>query len=107
MIPPEWQDAGDNLWGVLRGRGLSDVVESFVRAGWTSRPSSWCAYEVGTTWCEAELDAVGETEILLSGVTDPDGLDALAALLSRSGLGFRLELYDGNGELRREIIAAV
>jgi hypothetical protein len=100
---PEWREAENNLCGVLRGRGTSAVAERFVEAGWTSRSSSWEAYEVGTSWCRVELAPVDGPDILLNGVVDPDRLDDLAALLARFGLSFGLELYDEQGGLRREV----
>ncbi|MFE7236472.1 hypothetical protein [Streptomyces sp. NPDC057596] len=102
---PEWQDADNNLCGVLHGNlDTSAVAERFVRAGWRSRSSSWDTYEVETDWCRADLDPVEGSDTLLSGVIDPGKLDALAVLLSRFGLSFGLELYDEQGSLRRETI---
>ncbi|WP_181796045.1 hypothetical protein [Streptomyces sp. WELS2] len=98
-----WLDAANNLCGILRGRGTSAVAELFVGAGWSSRSSSWEGYEVETRWCRVELDPLDRAETLLNGVVDPGGLDGLASLLSRSGVGFVLELYDESGDLLREI----
>ncbi|MEU8521816.1 hypothetical protein [Streptomyces sp. NBC_01216] len=86
-LAPEWQEADNNLCGVLRGRfGTSAVAECFVRAGWKSRSSSWDAYEVETSWCRVDLDPVDGSDTLLNGVTDPDEFDALAALAVRAEL---------------------
>ncbi|WP_405536553.1 hypothetical protein OG787_26140 [Streptomyces sp. NBC_00075] len=103
-LAPALREAGNNLCGVLRGHlDASAVAEHFVRAGWTSRSSSWDAYEVGTGWCRVDLEPADGPDILLNGVIAPDGLDALATLLSRLGLRFGLELYDDEGGLCREI----
>ncbi|MFG3509974.1 hypothetical protein ACGF5F_31235 [Streptomyces sp. NPDC047821] len=99
-----WQESDNNLCGVVRGRlAASTVAELLVRASWKSRSSSWDGYEVETIWCQAEVDPVQGTGILLNGVIDPDKLDVLATLLARLGTSFSLELYDGNGALVREI----
>ncbi|MFJ4548748.1 hypothetical protein ACIP4X_05900 [Streptomyces sp. NPDC088817] len=100
---PRWQEADNNLCGVLRGRRTPAVAEHSVGAGWKSRSSSWDAYEVETRWCSVELDPWEGPDTLLNGVIDPDKLDALATLLSRFGLSFELELYDESGGLLREI----
>ncbi|MGW5104397.1 hypothetical protein [Streptomyces sp. NPDC004100] len=102
-LAPRLQGADNNLSGILRGRDTSSVVARFVGAGWRSRSSSWEGYEVGTDWCEVELDPVGRRETLLNGVVDPDGLDALAALLTRFGVSFQLELCDESGRTVREV----
>ncbi|MFF2410701.1 hypothetical protein [Streptomyces sp. NPDC058092] len=76
-LAPDWQEADNNLCGVLRGRlDTSAVAERFVRAGWKPRSSSWDAYEVETSWCRIELDPVDGADTLLNGVIDPDRLDA-------------------------------
>ncbi|MFI0943871.1 hypothetical protein [Streptomyces sp. NPDC021020] len=92
-LDPAWWDAANNVYGTLRGRRMSGVVEWFAVAGWGYRSSSWHGYEVETSWCRVELDPLGGGEILLNGVVDPARFDALAALLARSGLGYGLELY--------------
>ncbi|WP_105974747.1 hypothetical protein [Streptomyces geranii] len=105
-LAPGLRETDNNLCGVLRGRlDVSAVAGHFVRAGWTSRSSSWDAYEVGTSWCRVDLDPAAGPDILLNGVIAPDRLDTLATLLSRFGLSFGLELYDDEGGLRREITA--
>ncbi|MFD8805313.1 hypothetical protein [Streptomyces sp. NPDC059597] len=103
-LAPHLHHAGNNLSGTLRGRATSSVASRFVGAGWRSRSSSWEGYEVGTDWCEVELDPVGKRETLLNGVVDPDGLDALAALLTWFGVSFRLELCDERGGPVREVV---
>lgn len=102
-LDPEWAEVGNNVNGILHGcRDASPVAELFVRAGWRSRSSSWHGYEVGTRWCEVELDPVDGPDILLNGVVDPRRLDDLVGLLHRFGLTYSLELYDGDGTLARE-----
>ncbi|WP_336318736.1 hypothetical protein [Streptomyces lavendofoliae] len=102
-LDSEWAEAENNVCGTLHGRrDASPVAERFVRAGWRSRSSSWNGYEVGTRWCEVELDPVDGRGILLNGVIDPGRLDDLADLLHRFGLTYSLELYDGDGSLARE-----
>ncbi|MFF1412902.1 hypothetical protein ACFVX6_24540 [Streptomyces sp. NPDC058289] len=103
-LAPDWREAANNVYGVLRGRfSTSAVAERFVLAGWKSRPASWDAYEVETSWCRVDLAPVDGSDTLLNGVADPDKFDALAMLLSRFGLSFDLELYDDEGGLLREI----
>ncbi|MGV9428144.1 hypothetical protein ACWDO7_28170 [Streptomyces sp. NPDC003656] len=103
-LGPEWQTAGNNVCGVLRGWGdVSRAAARFVRAGWWARSSDWESYEVGTEWCAVELTPVGGSEVLLNGVVDPGRLDDLVVLLSGPGVGFGVELYDGRGELCREV----
>jgi hypothetical protein len=105
-LDPEWAEVGNNVNGVLHGcRDASPVAERFVRVGWRSRSSSWNGYEVGTRWCEVELDPVDGPDVLLNGVVDPRRLDDLAGLLHRFGLTYSLELYDGDGTLVREVRA--
>lgn len=55
---------------------------------------------VETGWCRIEVDPTGG-DTLLNGVVDPQRFDDLAALLTRFGLPFSLELYDDAGELPR------
>ncbi|CAL9437815.1 hypothetical protein SUDANB126_02199 [Streptomyces sp. enrichment culture] len=105
-LAPEWAEAGNNVNGILHGcRDASPVAERFVRAGWRSRSSSWHGYEVGTRWCEVELDPAEGPDVLLNGVVDPQRLDDLADLLRRLGLTYSLELYDEDGTPVREIRA--
>lgn len=101
-----WVEVGNNVSGIVRGcRGASIVAEHFVRAGWGSRSSSWHGYELETAWCQVEIEPIEGSEVLLNGVVDPERLDELCGLLYRSGLGFSLELYDGDRVLIREIRA--
>ncbi|MFF4155057.1 hypothetical protein ACFYZU_33185 [Streptomyces sp. NPDC001651] len=99
-----WVELANNVAGILHGcRDASPVAERFVRAGWRSSSSSWYGYEVGTSWCEVELDRVDGPDVLLNGVVAPHRFDDLAALLNRFGLTYTLELHHGNGTLIREI----
>jgi hypothetical protein len=103
-LSSEWAELGNNVCGILHGcRNLSLVAEHFVRAGWRSRSSSWDGYEVGTDWCEAELDCLDGVDDLLNGVIAPHRLDNLADLLHRFGLTYTLELNDEHGTLVREL----
>ncbi|MGC5233053.1 hypothetical protein [Streptomyces albogriseolus] len=102
-LAPEWTKLSNNVCGVLHGhREAASMAERFERLGWRSRSSSWCGYEVGTTWCEVELEAVDGQDVLLNGVVDPSRFDDLAALLDRFGLTYTLELYDEDVDLLRE-----
>ncbi|WP_435232579.1 hypothetical protein [Streptomyces althioticus] len=66
--------------------------------------SSWHGYEVRTTWCEVELEPAEVPDVLLNGVVDPSRFDDLATVLTRCGAGtYRLELYDEDGGLLREM----
>ncbi|MFI9420086.1 hypothetical protein [Streptomyces werraensis] len=78
------------------------MAERFERLGWRSRSSSWYGYEVGTTWCEIEFEAIDGQDVLLNGVVAPSRFDDLAALLTRFGASYTLELYDENDNLLRE-----
>ncbi|WP_329395058.1 hypothetical protein [Streptomyces melanogenes] len=103
-LDDRWSESDNNLCGGLPdSRDTSQVAERFVRAGWRSRSSSWEGYELETSWCRVEADPVDGSATLLNGVVDPDRLDDLAALLTRFGLRFTLELYDEGGDLVREI----
>ncbi|MEV6007679.1 hypothetical protein AB0M29_12800 [Streptomyces sp. NPDC051976] len=105
-LDPQWTDLNNNLCGVVQGcQDTSTVAAAFVRAGWSSRSSSWYGYEVETVWGQIELDPIEGREVLLNGVVDPQRIDDLAGLLSRFGLRFNLELYSNTGELVREIRA--
>ncbi|MEW2250665.1 hypothetical protein AB0907_25460 [Streptomyces sp. NPDC006975] len=105
-LDPEWAETENNVCGTLHGRrDVSSVAERFVRAGWRSRSSSWYGYEVGTSWCQVELDPVEGPDILLNGVVDPRRIDELAGILHRFGLTYSLELYDGDDTLVRDIRA--
>ncbi|MEU5507917.1 hypothetical protein [Streptomyces fungicidicus] len=103
-LAPEWTALDNNLAGILPGhRDASYAAERFVRAGWRSTSSSWHGYEVGTRWCELNLDPTDDHCVLLNGVIAPDHLTTLAALLDRFELPYSLELYDETGTLTREI----
>ncbi|MEV5368326.1 hypothetical protein AB0N12_03070 [Streptomyces albogriseolus] len=102
-LAPEWTILSNNVCGVLHShRDAAAMAERFERLGWRSRSSSWHGYEVGTTWCEVELDPIDGQDVLLNGVADPSRFDDLAALLTRCGATFTLELYDENDNLLRE-----
>ncbi|MFE5187143.1 hypothetical protein [Streptomyces sp. NPDC056628] len=97
-------DLANNVAGILHGcQDASPIAERFVRAGWRSSSSSWHGYEVGTAWCEVELDPVDGPDVLLNGVVDPRRFEDLAALFNRFGLTYTLELYDETDTLIREI----
>ncbi|MEV5613794.1 hypothetical protein [Streptomyces sp. NPDC052225] len=103
-LAPQWADLANNVSGVAQAcQDASPVAAAFVRAGWSSRSSSWHGYEVETSWARLELDPTAEREVLLNGVIDPHRLDDLATLLSRFGLRFTLELCDDDNALLREI----
>ncbi|WP_372350207.1 hypothetical protein [Streptomyces sp. KL116D] len=105
-LDPQWTDVDNNVSGVVQGcRDASPVAAAFVRAGWSSRSSSWYGYEVETNWARLELDLIEGREVLLNGVIAPQRLDDLAGLLSRFGLRFTLELCDDTNALVREIRA--
>ncbi|WP_285549564.1 hypothetical protein [Streptomyces lavendulae] len=72
--------------------------------GRSSRAASWESYEVGTSWCRLEVEATDD-RTLLNGVVGPRRFADLAALLTRFGLEFGIELYDDDGALLREIQA--
>ncbi|MEV7991975.1 hypothetical protein AB0O67_08670 [Streptomyces sp. NPDC086077] len=102
-LDPEWVEVGNNTCGVLHGcRDASAVAQHFVRAGWSSRSSSWHSYEVETNWGQLEVDPIEDASVLLNGVVDPQRFDEIDGLLSRFGLGYSLELYEGDGSLVRE-----
>jgi hypothetical protein len=62
----------NNVCGVVQGgRGAAPVAAAFVRAGWSSRSSSWHGYEVETSWGQIELDPIKAREVLLNGVIGP------------------------------------
>ncbi|MGB9995288.1 hypothetical protein ACPMJQ_11955 [Streptomyces pseudogriseolus] len=102
-LAPEWRNLSDNVCGILHGLGdAAPIAVRFERHGWSSRSSSWYGYEVGTTWCELELESADGPDVLLNGVMDPSRFTDLAALLDRFGLSYTLELYDEEGDLLRE-----
>ncbi|MFF1779788.1 hypothetical protein [Streptomyces virginiae] len=104
-LEPVWLEINNNVCGGLTGApSASLVAQRFVEAGWSSRSASWESYEVETSWCRVELEAT-DGRTLLNGVVDPDRFVDLAALLTRFGLRFSIELYDDDGELLREIQA--
>ncbi|NEC52561.1 hypothetical protein G3I18_28985 [Actinospica acidiphila] len=94
----------NNVCGTLHGhRDAAPIAERFERLGWSTRSSSWEGYEVGTTWCEVELEPTDDKAVLLNGVVDPSRFDDLAAVLTRCGATtYTLELYDENDCLLRE-----
>ncbi|MET9496753.1 hypothetical protein [Streptomyces sp. NPDC006552] len=103
-LAPHWHDAANNISGIARAcRDAAPVAAAFVRAGWSSRSSSYDGYEVWTSWARLELDPLEGEEVLLNGVTDPEHVNTLATLLSRSGFGFVLEPSDDADELVREV----
>ncbi|MFZ4244608.1 hypothetical protein ACOZDF_04625 [Streptomyces griseoincarnatus] len=102
-LAPEWTDISNNVCGILHGhRDAALMAERFERLGWRSRSSSWHGYQVGTTWCEVELELVDGQDVLLNGVVDPSRFDDLAAQLTRCGATYTLELFDENDNLLRE-----
>ncbi|MFE1261088.1 hypothetical protein ACFW5X_11220 [Streptomyces albogriseolus] len=104
-LAPEWTDLSNNVCGTLHGhRDAGPIAERFERLGWRTRSSSWHGYEVGTTWCEIELEPVDGQDVLLNGVVDPSRFDDLAALLDRFGLTYTLELYDEDDNLRASAV---
>ncbi|MFE2323758.1 hypothetical protein ACFXD5_07510 [Streptomyces sp. NPDC059385] len=104
-LEPVWLEINNNVCGGLKGApSASLVAQRFIGAGWSSRPASWESYEVETSWCRIEVEAT-DTRTLLNGVVDPDRFADLAALLTRFGLPFSIELYDDDGELLQEIQA--
>lgn len=104
-LDPVWLEINNNVCGGLAGApSASSVAAKFIGAGWSSRSASWESYEVETGWCRIEVDPA-EGDTLLNGVVDPRRFEDLAALLTRFGLPFSLELCDDDGELLREIEA--
>ncbi|MFD8014807.1 hypothetical protein [Streptomyces sp. NPDC058955] len=105
-LDPAWLEISNNVCGGLAGApSASWVAERFIGAGWSSQSgSSWESYEVETSWCRIEVDPT-DGDTLLNGVVDPHRFEELAALLTRLGLSFSLELYDDDGRLLREIEA--
>ncbi|WP_143662307.1 hypothetical protein [Streptomyces sp. Amel2xC10] len=102
-LAPEWAEVGNNVCGILRGfRDASAVAQHFVKAGWSSRSSSWHDYEVETSWCQLEVAPADGPDVLLNGVVDPQRFDELDGVLRRSGLRYSLELYKGDDLLVRD-----
>ncbi|MFD0369624.1 hypothetical protein [Streptomyces sp. NPDC127114] len=105
-LDPVWLELDDNVYGSLaQDASASSLAERFVGSGWSSRSMSWDSYEVETGWCRLEIDPT-EEDTLLHGVVDPARFEDLAALVTRFGLRFSLELYDEDGELLRTAEAA-
>ncbi|MEW2497285.1 hypothetical protein AB0942_27685 [Streptomyces nodosus] len=103
-LAPQWAEIGNNICGTLHAcRDASALAERFVRVGWSSRSSSWHAYEVETSWCQMEIEPIEGADVLLNGIVDPSRVDELAELLDRWGLKYSLELYDKDGFMVREI----
>lgn len=103
-LDPQWTDVGNNVCGVVDGcRDAYAAASAFVRAGWSRRSSSWHGWEVEISWGQIDLDPIEGRKVLLNGVIDPRRVDEFAGLLSRFGLRFTLELYNGSDELVREI----
>ncbi|MFF0436136.1 hypothetical protein ACFYU9_28495 [Streptomyces sp. NPDC004327] len=103
-LDASWADVNNNVCGVLHGcRDASAVAARFVRAGWSSRSSSWDGYELETSWCQVEIDPVDGPDVLLSGVVDPARFEALGRLLAAFGFAHTLELSDENDVSVREI----
>ncbi|MFB6582990.1 hypothetical protein ACFCYC_37235 [Streptomyces sp. NPDC056402] len=88
--------------GVFPGhRSAGDVAAFFVRAGWSSRSSSWEGYEVESPLARLEIEP-GHDGVLLHGEADAGRLDALTAVLSARDLPFSVEFYGDDGALLRE-----
>ncbi|MGW7056538.1 hypothetical protein [Streptomyces sp. NPDC054887] len=105
-LDPVWLEISNNVCGDLAGAPSAALVaERFTEAGWSSRSASWESYEVETNWCRLEVDPT-DGDTLLHGVVDPQRFEDLAALVTRFGLRFRLELYDDDGELLQQTEAA-
>ncbi|WP_329202655.1 MULTISPECIES: hypothetical protein [unclassified Streptomyces] len=104
-LDPVWFEINNNVCGSLAGAPSASLVAGkFVGAGWSARSASWESYEVETSWCRIEVDPT-DGDTLLNGVVDPQRFEHLAALLTRFGLRFKLELYHDDGELLRKIEA--
>ncbi|MCO4697998.1 hypothetical protein LRR80_04067 [Streptomyces sp. RO-S4] len=101
-LAEEWANSDYSVCGILHGhRDGHSMAERLGCLGWRSRSSSWHGYEVGTDWCEFELEP-DDQDVLLNGVVAPHRFDDLTALLTRFGVTYTLELYDENGNLVRE-----
>ncbi|MFG2481163.1 MULTISPECIES: hypothetical protein [Streptomyces] len=89
--------------GLFPGRrSASDLAAFFVRAGWSSRSSSWEGYEVESPLARLEIEPV-DAGVLLHGEADAGRLDALVAVLSARRLPFSVEFYEEEGALLREV----
>ncbi|MFD7781833.1 hypothetical protein ACFV4Q_01770 [Streptomyces nojiriensis] len=89
--------------GLFPGRGsAADLAAFFVRAGWSSRSSSWEGYEVQSPLARLEIEPV-DAGVLFHGEADAGRLDALTAVLSARGLPFSVEFHGEDGALLREV----
>ncbi len=89
--------------GVFPGhRSAGDLAAFFVRAGWSSRSSSWEGHEVESPLGRLEIEPVHDG-VLLHGEADAGRLDALTAVLSARGLPFSVEFYGEDCALLREV----
>ncbi|MFG2235726.1 hypothetical protein ACGFNX_37955 [Streptomyces sp. NPDC048723] len=89
--------------GLFPGRrSAADLAAFFVRAGWSSRSSSWEGYEVESPLARLEIEPVDDG-VLLHGEADAGRLDALTAVLSARGLPFSVEFYGEDGALLSEV----
>ncbi|MEV7559449.1 hypothetical protein [Streptomyces sp. NPDC089795] len=89
--------------GRFPGRGSAvDLAAFLVRAGWSSRSSSWEGYEVESPLARLEIEPADDG-VLLHGQADAGRLDALIAVLSARGLPFSVEFYGEDGALLREV----
>ncbi|MFD3465838.1 hypothetical protein ACFWWM_05620 [Streptomyces sp. NPDC058682] len=88
--------------GIFPGhRSAGGLAAFFVRAGWSSRSSSWEGYEVESPLARLEIEPVRDG-VLLHGEADAGRLAALTAVLSARGLPFSVEFYGKDGALLRE-----
>ncbi|MER7827816.1 hypothetical protein ABTX85_35255 [Streptomyces sp. NPDC096097] len=83
-------------------RSAADLAAFLVRAGWSSRSSSWEGYEVQSPSARLEIEP-SDDGVLLHGQADAGRLDALVAVLSARGLPFSVEFYGEDGALVREV----
>ncbi|MFJ6047778.1 hypothetical protein [Streptomyces sp. NPDC092307] len=83
-------------------RSAADLAAFLVRAGWSSRSSSWEGYEVQSPSARLEIEPIDDG-VLLHGQADAGRLDALVAVLSARGLPFSAEFYGEDGALVREV----
>lgn len=91
--------------GFLPGsRSAGDLAAHFVRAGWSSRSSSWEAYEVETPWARLEIEPLDDGLLVHGGThLDPDRFDALVTVLSARRGPFSVEFSGEDGGLLREV----
>ncbi|WP_234313972.1 hypothetical protein [Streptomyces sp. NRRL S-575] len=83
-------------------RSAADLAAFLVRAGWSSRSSSWEGYDVQSPLARLEIEPVGDG-VLLHGQADAGRLDALVAVLSARGLPFAVEFHGEDGAVLREV----